>query len=86
MKKTEIAILVAVLGTIFIAAGIFVWPMLQALSGPEGGLAPAIIMIIGSFVLGGALMFLLFYSSRRGHDESVYRTGRKDRDDSGNNP
>ena len=86
MKKSEIAILVAVLGTIFIAAGIFVWPMLQALSGPEGGLAPAIIMIIGSFALGGALMFLLFYSARRGHDEDVYRRGRKDPDDGNSNP
>ena len=82
MKKSEIAILAVILGTVFIAAGIFVWPMLAAMSGPGGGLVPAIIMIVGCFVLGGALMFLLFYSARKGHDEDVYRTG-GDRGDDG---
>lgn len=80
MKRTEVVVLTAILAAAFTGAGIFVWPMLSALAGPEGGLAPAIIMIIGCFVLGGALMFLLFYSSRKGHDETVYRGGRDGRD------
>jgi hypothetical protein len=80
VKKFDIAVLAVALAAIFLGAGIFVWPMLLALSGPEGGLAPAIVMIVGCFVLGGALMFLLFFSARKGHDERVYRGGR-DSDD-----
>lgn len=77
MSRYGTAIGIVLVGAIVVAAGVFAWPMLAALSGPEGGLAPAIVMIVGSFVLGGALMFLLFYSARRGHDERVYRGGRE---------
>lgn len=80
MKASQIAILMVVLGGAIVASGIFVWPALVGLAGPDGGLAPAIIMILGCFALGGALMFLLFYSARKGHDESVYRGGREDGD------
>jgi hypothetical protein len=79
LKRYGLAILAIILGAIFAAAAVFTWPMLQSLSGPDGGLAPAIVMIVGCFVLGGALMFLLFYSARRGHDERVYH-GSLDRD------
>jgi hypothetical protein len=68
-----ILVLVVVLVAALSAAGIFVWPMLSALAGPDGGLMPAIVMIVGCFVIGGVLMFLIFYSARKGHDERVYR-------------
>lgn len=79
MKRTEAIILAVILIVAVVGAGIFVWPMLSVLSGPEGGLAPAIIMIIGCFVLGGALMFLMFLSSR-GHDAEVHDSVRDGRD------
>ena len=86
MRRSEILISVIVVIAILAVAGFFVWPMLSALSGPDGGLAPVIVMIVGCFVLGGALMFLLFYSSRRGHDDTVYRGGRDDSGDGNANP
>ncbi|HEV7276981.1 MAG TPA: hypothetical protein VGN80_11895 [Devosiaceae bacterium] len=82
MRRSEIAIGTVVVAALLAVAGFFVWPMLSALSASEGGLAPAIVMIVGCFVLGGALMFLLFFSARRGHDEAVYRGGRDPDDDS----
>lgn len=81
MKLSGSIVIFALLALALIASAIFVWPMMQAMAGPDGGLAPAIIMIIGCFVLGGALMFLLFFSARRGHDESVYRSGGDSRRD-----
>lgn len=86
MRRSEIAIATVVVVVILGVAGFFVWPMLSALSGSDGGLAPAIVMIVGCFVLGGALMFLLFYSARRGHDETVYRGGQDDPGDGNANP
>jgi hypothetical protein len=71
--------LVVALGAVLVAAGVFVWPMLSALAGSGGGLVPAIVMIVGCFAIGGLLMFLIFYSARKGHDERVYR-GNRDAD------
>lgn len=82
MRRFEIAIAIIVIAALLAVAGTFVWPMLSALSRSEGGLAPAIVMIVGCFALGGALMFLLFFSARRGHDEAVYRGDRDPSDDS----
>jgi hypothetical protein len=31
-----------------------------------------VFMVIGCFAVGGGLMFLVFYSARKGHDEAVY--------------
>lgn len=59
--------------TLVLGAAVFVWPMIAAQSGPDGGMGALVIMIIGCFVVGGALMFLLFYSARRGYDQAVYR-------------
>jgi hypothetical protein len=73
LKRSGIVVLAVILGAILVAAGMFVWPMLSAQAGPGGGLAPVIIMILGCFAIGGILMFLVFYSARRGHDERVYR-------------
>ena len=36
-------------------------------------------MVIGCFVVGGGLMFLIFYSARKGYDDAVHH-GRGGRD------
>lgn len=77
MNRRRSIVLVVILGAILVAAGIFVWPMQSAMAGPNGGLIPAIVMIVGCFAIGGVLMFLVFYSARRGHDEQVYRAERR---------
>ena len=81
MSKSGTIILAVVLVAAVVGAGIFIWPMLAAQSGEGGGLAPAIIMIIGAFVLGGVLMALMFRSSR-GHDADVHNSVREGSRDS----
>jgi hypothetical protein len=37
------------------------------------GYAAVFLMIVSCFAIGGALMFLIFYSARKGYDEAVHR-------------
>jgi hypothetical protein len=72
MKKLAL-ILGAVLFLAVIAAAIV--PMWVATSGLELGgaaLAAIVFMIVGCFAVGGGLMFLVFYSARRGYDDDAH--------------
>mgnify|MGYP001074919570 CR=1 FL=1 len=74
MSRLQILVLVAILGGAFILAGIFTWPMFSASwTSNDGSFIPLLVMIVGCFVLGGALMYLLFRSARSGRDDEVYR-------------
>lgn len=37
------------------------------------GIAALILGVVFTLIVGGGLMFLIFYSSRRGHDDSAHR-------------
>ncbi len=81
MKKLALT-----LGTILflaiIAAAIV--PMWVATSGLElsGAAAAAILFkILGCFAVGGGLMFLVFYSARRGYDDEAHLGASHRRDD-----
>ena len=34
-----------------------------------------VLMVIGCFAVGGGLMFLIFYSARKGYDDAVHHGG-----------
>ena len=72
MKKLAL-ILGTVLFLAVIAAAIV--PMWVATSGLElsgAAVAAIVFMIVGCFAVGGGLMFLVFYSARRGYDDEAH--------------
>jgi hypothetical protein len=72
--KTAVTIAVlAVLLVVALVAGLYLW---WSLSDVEISLHGLIAMTLGclvSLALGGGLMFLVFYSNRRGHDDEHHR-------------
>ncbi len=79
-----------ILGASLLVAAIvaLIVPMWVATSGmglPAAGWGAIVLMIIFCFGLGGGLMFLIFYSARRGHDDSAH-FGATERTPSGRDP
>jgi hypothetical protein len=71
MNKIGIALLVG-MGALLIFAIVYAWRIWVRLSNVEMGFHGWTAMILGvvfSLALGGGLMFLVFYSSRKGYDE-----------------
>jgi hypothetical protein len=65
-----------ILGAALLVAAIFalIVPMWVATAGigmPAAGWGAVILMVIFCFAVGGGLMFLIFYSARKGYDERV---------------
>jgi hypothetical protein len=48
---------------------------------PAAGVGAVVLMIIGCFGVGGGLMFLIFFSARKGYDDAAHHGARRDRDD-----
>ena len=68
--------LIAVIGTILVAtllAGIYLWWSLGDVDISIHGLIAMVLGCLLSLALGGGLMFLVFYSSRHGHDDAHHR-------------
>ena len=61
----------AIIGILAIVTGIYIWQMLGPIDLSFHGWAAIIAGVLGSFLLGGALMALSFYSSRSGHDDKA---------------
>ena len=52
-------------------AGVRMWTMMEGAEISGHGYTAMVLGIVGSFVIGGGLMALVFYSSRRGYDDNV---------------
>jgi hypothetical protein len=48
------------------------WVMTAGVSLPPAAIGAIMLMVIGCFAVGGGLMFLIFYSSRKGYDDRVH--------------
>ncbi|MBI1212556.1 MAG: hypothetical protein GC190_13920 [Alphaproteobacteria bacterium] len=71
MNKAGIALIV-VMGTLLVLAIVRAWELWERLSGIHMGFHGWTAMILGavaSLALGVGLMFLVFYSHRKGYDE-----------------
>jgi hypothetical protein len=66
---------VALLVALIAAAIVPMWVMSAGMGMSGAGWAAVLLMVLFCFVVGGGLMFLIFYSARQGYDEAVYRTG-----------
>jgi uncharacterized integral membrane protein len=60
------------------------WNFTATLGIAEAGVLPVILMVVGCFVVGGVLMFLIFFSARRGYDERADEFARRIEHDSDN--
>ncbi len=72
MKKLAVIGGVVVLIGIFAALIIPMWVMTAGIGLSPEGYAAVTLMIIGCFAVGGGLMFLIFYSARKGYDDDVH--------------
>ena len=72
----------AIVGVIAVLGGIVLailpaWRFTAELGIAEAGIVPVILMVVGCFVVGGGLMFLIFFSSRRGYDDRADEFARR---------
>ena len=72
VMKTAIAVAV-LLGFLALAVyvSVSVWIGLGEVEISGGGIAALVLGTLFTLALGGGLMFLVFYSSRHGHDDDV---------------
>jgi len=72
--KTAITIAaLAVLLVVALLAGIYLWWSLGTVDIGLNGLIAMALGCLVSLALGGGLMFLVFYSNRRGYDDEHHR-------------
>ncbi|WP_193369233.1 hypothetical protein [Pelagibius marinus] len=73
MKTAVIIALLAVFLLVTLLAGIYLWWSLSDVDISLHGLLAMTLGSVLSLALGGGLMFLVFYSNRRGHDDEHHR-------------
>lgn len=79
MRKPLVIAGSIVLIVLIVAAIVPMWVMTAGVSLPPAALGAIVFMIIGCFAVGGGLMFLIFYSARKGYDDAAHHgTGWRD--------
>ena len=72
-KTTLLLVVLGGLLTAAVAAVVYIWRALGDMPTSGHGLAALLLGALLSIALGVGLMFLVFYSSRHGHDDDVRR-------------
>ena len=72
MKKHVGLIIMLVVVAVFVALTVPMWTATAGMSMPASGWGAVILMIFFCFLVGGGLMFLIFYSARRGYDDDAH--------------
>ena len=78
MRRTVVIAAAVALVAIIAAAIVPLWLMTSDVPLPSTSFRFIALLIIGCFGVGGGLMFLVFYSARKGYDDGV---GRADLDE-----
>ena len=71
-RPLVIAAAVAIVAAI-VALIVPMWTMTAAVALDPFAFKMIVLMVIGCFVVGGGLMFLIFYSARKGYDDAASR-------------
>ena len=71
MKKLLLILGAALLVGVIAAVITPMWVMTAHVGLTPPALAAVVFMVIGCFAVGGGLMFLVFYSARKGYDDRV---------------
>ena len=74
MKRIVVIAGAVVLAGIIAASVIPMWVMTAGVDLPAFALTMIALMVLGCFAVGGGLMFLVFYSARKGYDDAVDHT------------
>jgi uncharacterized sodium:solute symporter family permease YidK len=69
MKKVLVWVGAGLLLALMVAAIVPLWMMTAGIGMSTAGYGAVILMVVFCFGLAGALMFLVFYSARSGHDD-----------------
>ena len=72
MKRT--LLIAAAVGLVVLIGALIVpmWSMTASVSLDPFAFKMIVLMVIGCFAVGGGLMFLIFYSARKGYDDAVH--------------
>ena len=73
MKTAAVIAVLAVFLLVTLLAAIYLWWSLSDVDISLHGLLAMTLGSVLSLALGGGLMFLVFYSNRRGHDDEHHR-------------
>ena len=71
MKQGLLVFCFLAVGLITVFTGFYIWQILGPVSLSVHGWLAIIAGVVGSFLLGGGLMALSFYSAKSGHDAKV---------------
>ena len=71
MKQGLLMFCLSVVGIIIVSVGFYIWQMLGPISLSIHGWFAIIVGVLSSFLLGGGLMALSFYSAKSGYDAKV---------------
>ena len=80
MKKIAIILGVVLLLGAIAALIVPMWVATAGMGMSSSGYAAIFLMVVFCFLVGGGLMFLIFYSARKGYDDAVHH-GASDRID-----
>jgi uncharacterized sodium:solute symporter family permease YidK len=72
MKRLALIVGVVALLGVILAAIVPMWVATSGIGMSGSGYAAVFLTVLFCFAVGGGLMFLVFYSARKGHDEAVY--------------
>jgi hypothetical protein len=72
MKKLAVIGGAVLLCGAIVALLVPMWTMTAGMEMSGHGWTAIILMLVFCFGIGGGLMFLIFYSARRGHDDAVH--------------
>lgn len=73
MRTAVLVVLLFVVLAVAVFAGIYLWSSLGEVDISLHGVVALALGCLLSLALGGGLMFLVFYSNRRGHDDEHHR-------------
>lgn len=72
MKRLSLIVGAAIVVVAIAALIVPMWRMTSHLALDPFAIKMIVLMVIGCFAVGGGLMFLIFYSSRKGYDDRVH--------------
>ena len=75
MKRLSLIVGAAVVVVAIAALIVPMWTMTSHLALDPFAIKMIVLMVIGCFAVGGGLMFLIFYSARKGYDDRVHHGG-----------
>lgn len=78
MNRLVLILLAALFAIGLIALTVPMWVATSHIGMPVAGWGAVVGTVFFCFLVGGGLMFLVFYSARHGHDEAGQLHGRRD--------